>query len=87
MELSKFNFFKTKYKIVPTYSQDNKRNGYIPLAKLIIGWMPLTMYQLGDDGKIKEIEAFFKTYEDAMAFVKHETSILTDEEILSAKNA
>lgn len=87
MKLSACNIFKAKYKIVPTYSQDNKRNGYIPLSKTIIGWMPLSMYQLGADGEVKQVEALFKTYEDAMAFVKHETSILSDEEIFSAKNA
>lgn len=87
MKLSKNSLFKTEYKIVPTYSSDNKRNGYVPLSRSIIGWFPLKMYQSDDNGVLQEVEAFFKTYEDAIAFVKHEITILTDEEILSAKNA
>jgi hypothetical protein len=81
------NLFKTEYKIVPTYSKDNKRNGYVPLSKSIVGWLPLKMYQCDENGDKQEVEAFFKTYEDALTFVKHETTILTNEEISSAKNA
>lgn len=87
MKLSKCNWFKTEYKIVPTYSKDNKRSGYVPLSRNIIGWWPLKMYQHDENGNIQEVEAFFKTYEDALTFVKHETTILTDEEISGAKNA
>lgn len=87
MKLSKNNLFKTEYKIVPTYSTDNKCNGYVPLSKSFIGWMPLRMFQFNAEGKMQEVEAYFKTYEEALTFIKHETSILTDEEILDAKNA
>lgn len=87
MKLSKNGLFKTEYKIIPTYSADNKRNGYMPLSRNIIGWFPLKMYQFDENAELQEVEAFFKTYEDALAFVKHETTILTDEEILDAKNA
>ncbi len=87
MKLSKSNLFKTEYKIVPTFSVDNKKNGFVPLAKSFIGWYPLRMYQFNKDGLLQEVNAFFKTYEEALTFVKHETAILTDEEILDAKNA
>lgn len=87
MKLSKCNLFKTEYKIVPTYSKDNKRNGYVPLSKTIVGWWPLKMFQMDEDNRIQQVDAFFRTYEDALTFVKHETTVLNDEEILSAKNA
>lgn len=87
MKLSECSLFKTQYKIVPTYSKDNKRNGYVPMSKYIFGWLPLKMYQIDEDGHMQEVEAFFKNYEDALSFVKHETTILSDEEILGAKNA
>lgn len=73
--------FKTRYKIVPTYTKDNKINGYVPLSKIIIGWAPLLMYQFDEDGKKNETEAYFKTYEDAIDFVRYEEKILTDDEI------
>lgn len=87
MKLSKSNLFKTEYKIVPTYSPNNESNGYVPLSRNIVGWLPLRMFQFNEDGELKETDAFFKTYEDALSFIKHETTILTDEEILNAKNA
>lgn len=86
MKLSECSLFKTEYKIVPTYSKENKRNGYVPLSKNIIGWWPLKMFQYNEDGTISETEAFFKTYEEAMSFIKHEISILSDEEILGTKD-
>lgn len=79
--------FKTEYKIVPTFDVDNNCNGYVPLSRSIFGWFPLRMYQTDNDGKLDTTDAFFRTYEDALSFVKHETQILTDEEISSAKNA
>lgn len=87
MRLSKCEWFKTEYKIVPTYSKDNKCNGYVPLSRNIIGWLPLRMYQYDEENNLQEVNAFFKTYEAALTFVKHETTILTDEEISNAKNA
>lgn len=87
MKLPKRSLFKTEYKIVPTFSVDNAKNGYVPLQKSLIGWYPLRMYQFNKDGVMQEVNAFFKTYEEALMFVKYETAILTDEEILDAKNA
>lgn len=86
MTLLKQGLFQTTYKIVPTYTRDNKCNGYVPKKKTIIGWMPFQMYQFDEEGNMQEVEAYFKTYQDALTFVKHETTILSDEEISNAKN-
>lgn len=75
------DWFKTKYKIVPVYNAKNAICGYTVVSKNIIGWLPLPMFQSDDEGNVDSTDSIFKTYEDAITFLKHETTILTDEEI------
>lgn len=79
------NWFKTKYKIVPVYTQKNEICGYTVLSKNVVGWMPLQSYHVSDLG-FAPTDNFFSTYEDALTFLKHETIILTDEEISNTQD-
>lgn len=74
------DWFKTKYKIVPVYTQKNEICGYTVLSKNAVGWIPLQIYRAADIG-LAPTDNFFNTYEDALTFLKHETIILTDEKI------
>lgn len=78
------NWFKTKYKIVPVYTPKNEICGYTVLSKNIIGWMQLQVYQ-ANDKSVDSSDNFFNTYKDALTFLKHETTILTDEKISDTK--
>lgn len=77
--------FKTKYKIIPVYKTPSEICGYTVMTKSIIGWAPIPMCQQQKDN-ITPVDNIFKTYEDAITFLKHETKILTNEEIYPAKN-
>lgn len=78
------DWFKTKYKIVPVYTQKNEICGYTVLSKNVVGWIPLQIYQTADMG-FAQTDNFFNTYEEALTFLKHETTILTDEKISDTK--
>lgn len=78
------DWFKTKYKIVPVYTQKNEICGYTVLSKNVVGWIPLQIYQTADMGFV-QTDNFFNTYEEALTFLKHETTILTDEKISDTK--
>lgn len=80
------DWFKTKYKIIPVYNLQNKICGYTILIKSILGWVQLQMYQVQEGMGVNETDNIFQTYEDAMVFLKHETTILTDEKISDTKN-
>ena len=77
-------WFKAKYKIVPVYTEKNEICGYTVLAKDMIGWVPLQSFHVSESG-FAPTNNFCNTYEDALAFLKHETTILTDEEISDTK--
>lgn len=75
------DWFKTKYKIVPLY-QKREICGYTILSKSSIGWSPVQFYRQPDVGlSLLPVDCVFNTYEDALTFLKHETTILTDEKI------
>lgn len=79
-------WFTEKYKIVPTYTSDRKINGYMPLKKSWIGYyVPMMMLQDNGDGRMKQVDAWFDNYNNALLFLKHETKIITNEEIFGAK--
>ena len=78
------DWFKTKYKIVPVYTQKSEICGYTVLSKNVVGWIPLQIYQTADMG-FAQTDNFFNTYEEALTFLKHETTILTDEKISDTK--
>lgn len=80
-------WFRPRYKIVPTYTADNQINGYMPLEHAFVDYMRMPMLQMDTDGTFRETDAWFKTYEDALNFLKHETKILNDEEISDTENA
>lgn len=74
------DWFKTKYKIVPVYTQKNEICGYTVLSKVAIGWMQTQVYRVTDTGLFLK-DSLFNAYEDALTFLKHETTTLTDEKI------
>lgn len=79
------NWFRTKHKIVPTYSQEHKCNGYVAEHHTIFGWIPMPMMQYDGQGEPHQVHSYFKTYEDAVAFIKHETTIIEDETVSDTK--
>lgn len=78
------DWFKAKYKIVPVYTEKNEICGYTVLAKDMIGWVPLQSFHVSESGFVPT-NNFCNTYEDALNFLKHETTILADEEISDTK--
>ena len=80
------DWFKPKFKIMPTYSAEKMINGYIPIKKNIVGYYPMTMLQQTENGKYEEVMAIFPNYKNAMDFLKHATKIISYEEISSPKN-
>lgn len=79
-------WFQPRYKIVPTYTADNKVNGYMPLKHSCLDYMQMPMLQIGADGNFHQTNAWFKTYDDAMEFLKHEVKVFDDEEISHTEN-
>lgn len=79
------DWFKTKYKIIPVYKTPSVICGYTVMTKSVIGWAPIPMCQQQEDS-IAPVDNIFKTYEDAITFLKHETKILTNEEIYPTTN-
>lgn len=81
MSILKNRWFDTQYKIVPTYSQNNTCNGYVAMSRWLFIWYPLKRYQFNGDGGRVEVDAFFVTYEDAITYLQHEITLMTDEEV------
>lgn len=80
------NWFKAKYKIVPTYTSGKKISGYMPLKSSWVGYyVPMAMLQDDGSGRMKQVDAWFTNYADAINFLKHETKIITHEEIFGTK--
>ena len=78
-------WFKTKYKIVPVYTGEYEIYGYTVLSKTFIMWSPMRMYYSNGDVPLA-VDNTFKTYADALIFLKHETTIMTDEEVSNPTN-
>lgn len=79
------DWMKTKYKIVPVYNPKSEICGYTVLFHNIISWLPVKMYLHVEDDFILT-DNVFATYDEAMTFLKHETTIITDEEIHNRAN-
>lgn len=79
-------WFSACYKIVPTYTTDNVINGYVPLKRSFGLDARMSMLQLGDDGKLHEVDAWFKNYKDALNFLKCDVKIFNNAEISDTKN-
>ena len=75
------NWLQAKYKIVPVYSIGKKISGYTVLCKDCLGWLPMKMYEKEDSNVLASIDCFFTSYDDALSFLKHNITILTNEKI------
>lgn len=80
------NWFKPTYKIVPTYGQDNKVNGYMPMRKAFMGYIKMPMMRLDNNGNLTEVDAWFSDYQEAVDFLIYVTKTITNEEIFSTEN-
>lgn len=74
------DWFKTKYKIIPVYNAEYDICGYTVMSKTVLGWWPVHVYQHTED-RLNPVDNVFKTYKEALTFLKHKTTILSDEEI------
>lgn len=73
-------FFRTKYRIIPVYS-DNKRSGYQVQKKLFWGyWINMQMAKLEkvkcESEVVMDSDAFFPTVEEAMNFIKYQKTAI-----------
>lgn len=78
-------WFQTKYKIVPVYTTEFQIYGYKILSKFILAWLPVGMYEF-HDGEAVSVDNIFKSYDDALNFLKHETTVFTNEKIPNTTN-
>lgn len=75
------DWLKAKYKIVPVYTTGSKIIGYTVLHKDCLGWLPMKMYEQGESEMLSSVDCMFSSYDDALSFLKHNTTILTNEKI------
>lgn len=70
------NFFETKYRIIPVYT-DNQRSGYQVQKKMFWGyWMTMQMQKIEkvkcENEVVIDSDALFPSEEEALCFIKYQ---------------
>lgn len=81
-------WFQPKYKIVPVYTSTyGVVFGFAVMRKRFAKWVIMKMYVTtrGSDDTIC-YDALFATYENALDFVNHETTIIENEKVHNPKD-
>lgn len=85
MNKLKKTLFKQRHKIVPTYSPEFQRNGYVVLEKQMLGWYAMRMLMYDGKGEPRSVPSYFPTYEEAWEFLQYHLTIIEEDEEIPAE--